>query len=94
MIEFNDYGYSRTIYFKIYDVEYRILWFVNQCTLRIGMTNRACCLPFNYIYFDNTYPLVDSNKSIGFSYVKLNKESFLDRSYPFEVLRIPIELNN
>lgn len=88
----NDDSYKRTIAFKVYGIDYRIVWFVNQCTLEVGAHDRSAKLPFNYMYLDTTYPLVGGNKSIGFSYHKLERESIWDREYPFEVFRIPIEI--
>lgn len=91
-INVDKYGFSREISFKVYDIDYRIVWFVNQSTLYVGNGNRAACLPFKYIYLDMCYPLIGGNRSIGFSYTKFKKESIFDREYPYEVFRIPIEL--
>ena len=87
------YGFSRTIQFKVYDITYRIIWFVNQSTLTIGEGKRPAQIPFKYIYFDNTFPLIDGNKSLGFSFVKFEKKSIFDRQFPYEVFRIPLELS-
>lgn len=84
--------FERYISFRVYDIEYTITWFKNESTLSIGQGERAACIPFKYIYFDNTYPLIKGNKSIGFSYHKNEKQTVFDRMYPYEVLRIPLEL--
>lgn len=88
----DDSGFSRIIHFRIYEIEYRIIWFINQSTLQIGTSKRAACIPFKYIYIDETFPLVGGNKSIGFSYTKNKKKSIFDREYPYEIFRIPLEL--
>lgn len=94
LIDFDDYGFSRTIGFAVYGIEYRIIWFKNQSTLQIGTHRRAGQIPFKYMYFDNCFPLVGGNKSIGFSYVKLERKSVFDRQYPYEVFRLPLEIEN
>lgn len=93
LVNKDKYGFSRTIQFKIYDITYRIIWFVNQSTLTIGEGKRPAQIPFKYIYFDNTFPLIDGNKSLGFSFVKFEKKSIFDRQFPYEVFRIPLELS-
>ena len=93
LVNKDKYGFSRTIQFKVYDITYRIIWFVNQSTLTIGEGKRPAQIPFKYIYFDNTFPLIDGNKSLGFSFVKFEKKSMFDRQFPFEVFRIPLELS-
>lgn len=92
LVDFDDYGFSRTIGFTVYGIEYRIIWFKNQSTLQIGTHRRAAQIAFKYVYFDNCFPLVGGNKSIGFSYVKLERKSVFDRQYPYEVFRLPLEL--
>lgn len=92
LVDENEHGFSRTISFTVYEIEYRIVWFINNSTLYIGNNKRAACIPFKYMYLDTTFPLVGGNRSIGFSYTKLKKESMFDRSFPYEVFRIPIEL--
>ena len=92
IVNVDKYGFSRTIQFKVYDTIYRIIWFVNQSTLTIGEGKRPAQIPFKYIYYDNTFPLVDGNKSLGFSFVKFEKKSIFDRQFPYEVFRIPLEL--
>jgi hypothetical protein len=86
-----DYGFSRVIEFKVYDITYRCIWFKNETTLRIGLGERAACIPFRYIFIDDCFPLVGGNLSIGFSYTKNERASILDREYPYEVFRIPLE---
>jgi hypothetical protein len=92
LVDFDKYGFSRTIAFNVYGIDYRIEWYVNQSTLEVGTHRRSAKLPFKYVYFDNTYPLVGGNKSIGFAYEKFERKSMFDRLYPFEVFRIPIEI--
>lgn len=94
IINKDEYGFSRTIDFKVYEIEYRIVWFINESTLYIGGGVRAAQIPFKYIYIDRTYPLFGGNKSVAFSYVKNKKESIFDREFPFGCFRIPIEINN
>lgn len=84
----HEHGFSRTISFKVANVVYIIVWYVNVSTLFLGESEHAPFIPFRYIYKDTTYPTRWNN--LGFSYVKLKKESFLDRDYPYEVLRIPL----
>lgn len=90
--DIDNHGFSRRIAFKVYDIDYKIVWFCNQSTLEIGHGKRPACIPFKYVYFDNTYPLINGNKSIGFSYSKKEKTSRFDRVYPYEVFRIPLEI--
>ena len=85
-------SFNRNIHFIIYDIEYVINWYVNESTLYIGNHKRASQIPFKYIYFDDSYPLVGENKSLGFSYTKLEKEYFYSRDFPYESFRIPIEI--
>lgn len=92
LVDFDKYDFSRTIGFTVYGIEYRIVWFVNESTLQIGTHKRAARIPFKYMYFDRSFPLIGDNKSIGFSYVKFEKKSMFDREYPYEVFRLPIEL--
>jgi hypothetical protein len=87
------YGFSRTIQFKVYDIIYRIVWFINQSTLQIGEGKRPAQIPFRFIYLDNNFPLIGENKSIGFSYNKYEKKSMFGREYPYEVFRIPLDFN-
>lgn len=84
--------YDRCIKFEIYGIKYKIVWFINQSTLEIGGGNRPACLPFKYMYYDRTYPLVNGNKSIGFSYIKNEAPKGFERQYPYEVFRIPLEI--
>ena len=86
------HDYSRTIDFKVYGIDYRIVWFCNHSTLEIGTCIRPACIPFKYCYFDTSYPLVGGNKSVGFSYKKYEQKNRFDRVYPYEVFRIPVEL--
>lgn len=92
LVDFDKYGFSRTIGFNVYGIEYRIVWFVNESTLQVGTHKRAARISFKYMYFDRCFPLIGGNKSIGFSYVKLEKKSMFDREYPYEVFRLPVEL--
>ena len=93
LVDFDKWDFSRTIGFTVYGIEYRIVWFTNESTLRIGTHERAARIPFKFMYLDTCYPLIDGNKSIGFSYIKNEvRNSFFDRKYPYEVFRIPIEL--
>jgi len=92
LVDLDKYGFSRTIAFNVYSIDYRIEWYVNHSTLEVGAHRRSAKLPFKYIYFDDTYPLVGGNKSIGFAYEKFERKSIFDRLYPFEVFRIPIEI--
>ena len=94
LIDHDKYGFSRKIKFKVYDIDYYIIWFTNESTLHIGEGIRTARIPFKYMYLDTTYPLVYGNSSIGFSYTKNEKKSLCSREYPYEVFRIPIELNN
>lgn len=89
-INHDGYNYSRTISFRVYDIDYRIVWFCNESSLHIGEGKRAACIPFKYCYYDTTFPIVGGNRSIGFSYKK--EENNPIRSFPYEVFRIPIEL--
>lgn len=85
-------GFSRTVKFTVYDIEYMVLWYCNESILRIGGGNRAACIPFKYMYLDTTFPLVNGNKSIGFSYTKNECKAIFDREYPYGIFRIPLEL--
>jgi|GEM_PF-4326398 len=92
IIDIDKYGFSRTIEFKVYEITYRIIWFINESTLMIGTGDRASQILFKYIYFDGTFPLIEGNKSLGFSYVKFERENIFDRLYPYEVFRIPLDI--
>ena len=92
LINTDEYGYSRTIEFSIYSITYRVVWFCNESTLRIGTGDRAAQIPFKYIYLDTTFPLIKGNKSIGFSYTKKKCTGIADREYPYEVFRVPLEI--
>lgn len=92
IVDKDKYGFSRTIKFKVYDIIYKIEWYKNESKLLIGEGKRPAQIPFKFIYFDRNYPLVDNNKSIGFSYSKTEKRSVFDREYPYEVFRIPLEI--
>lgn len=94
LINLDKYNFSRTIQFEIYGIKYQIIWFKNESTLRIGTQSRCAQIPFRYIYFDNTFPLVNENRSIGFAYTKTEKKSIFDREYPYEVFRIPLEIES
>ena len=94
IVDKDEMGHSRTISFTVYGVEYRIEWYCNQSTLLIGSHSRAARIPFKYIYLDRTFPLVKANRSMGFSYVKKEKQSIFDREFPYEVFRIPLELES
>ena len=87
-------SFKRDIEFSVYGIKYTIRWYVNNSTLMVGEGNRRACIPFKYMYYDNTYPLIDGNKSIGFSYTKNEKHDIWNRQYPFESFRIPVELEN
>lgn len=94
----NQYGIKtqihsiRCITFNVYDITYTIEWFINQSTLKIGNNKRSSRIPFKYIYLDNTFPLIDGNRSIAFSFVKNEKKSMFDSEFLYENFRIPIEL--
>ncbi|MCK5344108.1 MAG: hypothetical protein KAR20_11930 [Candidatus Heimdallarchaeota archaeon] len=90
-IDLDGCNFSRTIEFEIYGIIYNIIWFCNESTLRIGDDARSACIPFKYMYFDTTYPLVNGNKSIGFSYTK---NECIDTPYLYEIFRIPLELED
>jgi len=81
--------FDRKIEFRINEIDYSIIWFVNHSTLQIGNSNRLAQIPFRFMYFDNTFPLVGGNRSIAFCYDKFKKEFFSDREYPFASFRIP-----
>lgn len=83
--------FKREIEFFVNGIRYVIDWYVNESSLRIGDGNRRACIPFRFMYYDTTYPLINGNKSIGFSYTKYEKNSMWDRMYPYEILRIPLE---
>lgn len=84
--------FNRIIEFKVYGIEYNIEWFTNCSHLRIGRHPRAARIPFRYIYVDRTYPLVDKNLSLGFSYHHTPAVNVFDREFPYEVFRIPLEI--
>lgn len=92
--ENNITSFYRMISFKIYNQIYLIEWYKNNSTLFVGdnKNHRAPRIPFKYMYIDTTYPLVNENKSLGFSYVKYKPESIFDSLYPYETFRIPLEI--
>ena len=94
LLNSGDNYFKRDIQFYINGIRYVINWFVNESTLRIGEGDRRACIPFRYMYYDTTYPLINGNKSIGFSYTKNEKSNMFDRMYPYEILRIPLEVEN
>lgn len=81
--------FNRNILFEVNDVKYTIEWYINSCTLMIGTGHRKALIPFKYMYFDNTYPLIGGNRSIGFSYTINENAGIHERRYPFESFRIP-----
>lgn len=85
-----DYDYSRTIQFEVDSQIYQILWFKNESSLKIGTSSRSGFLPFKYMYFDNTFPIVGGNKSIGFAHRKL--ENDLWRTFDYGNFHIPLEI--
>jgi len=91
-INIDNVGFSRTIAFTVYGINYEIEWYCNESTLKIGNHPRSARIPFRYVYYDTTYPLVIDNKSIGFAYEKFKRESIFDREFRYEVFRIPIEI--
>lgn len=86
------FGFSRTIQFKVYDTVYQIIWFKNESTLKVGLGRRVAQIPFRWLFLDCSFPLLDANRSIAFSYNKFEKKSLFDRLYPYEVFRLPLEL--
>lgn len=90
-INIDKYGFSREIKFKIYDQEFVIQWYHNQSTLYVGKGNRSPCIPFKYLIYDNTYPLIDGNKSLAFC-DELVDNPFYGKRHPFASFRIPLEL--
>ena len=92
LINFDKWGFSREIGFTVYDVKYVVIWFKNNSTLCVGTHKRPAQIPFRYVFFDNCFPLVDGNKSIGFAYEKQSGTSTLDREFLYESFRIPIEI--
>lgn len=93
LINVDKYGFSREISFKVYETEYVIDWWVNQSYLHIGTHVRSAQIPFKYIFLDDTFPLVDGNRSLAFSDEKYEKKSIFDREYPFGIFRIPLDLD-
>ncbi len=79
----DDYGFSRTIKFSVYDTDFYIRWYQNESTLEIGDNKRCPEIKFKYIGLDTTYPLVDGNRSLEFSY---------EYPFPYHTFRIPLEL--
>ena len=88
----DNHGFTRVLEFNVYNLEYKITWFKNQSTLDIGDHTRCATIPFLYIYHDTTFPLRGGNTSIGFSFTKKPKKQMYDEEYPYEVLRIPLEI--
>ena len=87
------YGFSRVLEFKIYDITYQIVWFVNESTILIGKHKRAARITFRFVYLNRTYPLIGGNKCIGFAYTRKEKpEAIVEREYPDECFKIPIEM--
>lgn len=87
---YKEYYYSRTIEFKVEGQIYQILWFKNESTLKIGNNPRCGFLPFKYMFFDSTMPIIGGNKSIGFAHKKVldwNGETF-----DYGTFHIPLEM--
>lgn len=85
--------FSRVIWFEVFGQKYHIIWYCNLCTLIVGDDLQfGACYPFRWMYYDNAYPLVNGNHSLGFSY-KCNPRpvSIFDRRFDFDVFRIPLE---
>ena len=89
-VNIDKYGFSRSIEFTVNEQSYIIVWFKNESTLRIGDNTNAPRVKFKYVYFDNCFPLQGGNRSIAFSYTKNKVESFVDRMFPYESFRIPL----
>ena len=89
-VNFNEYSYSRTIQFTVDEQAYQIVWFNNASTLKIGTGLRSPFIPFKYIYFDNSFPIVGSNSSLGFSYTRSEVKYILDREFNYQDFRIPL----
>ena len=89
-VNFNEYSYSRTIQFTVEEQTYQIVRFRNESKLKIGVGDRSPFVTFKYIYFDNSFPIVGSNRSLGFSYTRKEVEYILDREFNYQDFRIPL----
>lgn len=85
-----DISYSRTIEFLVNNQIYQIFWFRNESVLRIGKESRSGFIPFKFIYFDNTMPIVGGNKSIGFAHTKI--QDMLGTDFAYGNFHIPLEI--
>lgn len=85
----DDLTLARVIGIFVDNEEYQIIWYKNECTLKLGLGARSPLYKFRYVYLDTTFPLVGGNKSIGFSYTKNEPKSPFDRLFPYESFRIP-----
>ena len=91
-VTFNRYGYSRTIQFSINEQTYQIVWFIGESKLKIGVDKRSPFVVFKYIYFDDSFPIVGGNRSLGFSYTRKEVESTFDVEFNYQDFRIPLTL--
>ena len=89
-VNFNEYSYSRTIQFTVDEQTYQIVWFRNESKLKIGTGLRSPFINFKYIYFDNSFPIVGSNRILGFSYTRNEVKYIFDVEFNYQDFRIPL----
>ena len=92
LVDYNEYDFSRTLEFMVYDQVYNILWFQNESVLKIGNSKRSPQVTFKHVFFNTTYPLIGGNKCLIFSFDTVESTMFgTEPSY--SDFKIPLEIN-
>ena len=67
IVNISENGFSRDLLFSVNGQDYLITWFCNQSCIKIGTHKRPAQIPFNYLFLNETYPLLGGNRNIEFS---------------------------
>jgi len=89
MINLDNYGFSRTLIFKIDNRDYFIQWFTNQSYLKLNNEFSAPNMPFKYIQWDAYSPNEIHKYHLIFSDVTEVASFTNSDKVPFGSFRIP-----
>lgn len=89
-VNLDKYNYSRTIQFVVNNQTYQIVWFINECKLRIGTDTRSPFVVFKHLYYDNCLPIVGGNENLAFSFTKKENVSFYESEFNYNDFRLPL----
>ena len=92
LVDYNEYDFSRTLEFMVYDQVYNILWFQNESVLKIGNSKRSPQVTFKHVFFNTTYPLIGGNKCLTFSMDVVRCPVF-GKTNTHSDFKIPLEIN-